>query len=162
MKKVIWYFVFSIALVTVLTGCGPTNDQSESVFHYKGSMIGDNSAVINIIGELLYADNFERVSLQTKTEPYGMTITYENMDSEMSESDYEEVAVHNASYLFALLENAQWVAFDFGDEIYKLNNSELEDWYGKVLHDFTREEELKEIIQEKLQENDDLTELFTE
>ena len=162
MKKITSYFLFSILLLTLLNGCSSTNDQSESVFQYKGSMIGDNSAVINIIGQLQYAEKFEEVSLETKAEPYGMTVTYENMDTGMVESDYEETAVHNASYLFALIDNAEWVAFDFDDDQYTINKADLEDWYGKELDDFTTEEELEVFIQEKLQEDNDLQELFAE
>lgn len=163
MKNFTKYFLSSLIIILFLNGCSSTTDQpSEDVFQYKESFIGDNSAVIHIIEQLRYAEKFEEVSLETKTEPYGMTIKYENMDAAMEESEYKEVAVYNASYLFTLINNAEWVSFDFGDYTYKISKSELQDWYGKELNDFTNEEELDVFIQEKLQEDSEMQQLFVE
>ena len=153
MKNSTKYFLTSLILILFLTGCSSTTDQpSEDLFQYKGSFIGDNSAVLHIIEQLRYAEQFEEVSLETKTEPYGMTIQYKNMDAAMRETEYKETAIYNASYLFTLIRNAEWVDFDFGNYTYKISKSELQDWYGKELTDFTNEEELDIFIQEKLQD----------
>ncbi|PIC83558.1 DUF4825 domain-containing protein [Sporosarcina sp. P1] len=161
MKNFTKYFWSSLLVILFLTCCSSTPDQpSEDVFQYKGSFIGDNSAVIHIIEQLRYAEQFEEVSLETKTEPYGMTIQYENMDAAMGERDYKETAVYNASYLFTLIDNAEWVDFDFGNYTYEINKSELQDWYGKELNDFTNKEELDVFIQEKLQEDSEMQQLF--
>ncbi|ARJ39388.1 hypothetical protein SporoP8_11190 [Sporosarcina ureae] len=163
MKNPTKYFLYSLILILFLTGCSSTTDQpSEDVFQYKGSFIGDNSAVIHIIEQLRYAEQFEEVSLETKTEPYGMTIQYENMDAAMGERDYKETAVYNASYLFTLIDNVEWVDFDFGNYTYEINKSELQDWYGKELNDFTNKEELDAFIQEKLHEDSEMQQLFVE
>ncbi|PIC56478.1 DUF4825 domain-containing protein [Sporosarcina sp. P12(2017)] len=163
MKKFTKYFLFSFILVLFLSGCSSTNElPNEGLFEYKESFIGDNSAVVHIIEQLRYAEQFEKVSLETKTEPYGMTIQYEHLDTSMEESGYKEAAVYNASYLFTLIDNAEWVAFDFGGNTYKVNKSKLEDWYGKELNDFTNEEELDVFIQEKLKDESEIQQLFVE
>ncbi|PIC80182.1 DUF4825 domain-containing protein [Sporosarcina sp. P18a] len=163
MKNFTKYFLTSFILILFLNGCSSTTDQpSEDVFQYKGSYIGDNSAVIHIIEQLHDAEKFEEVSLETKTEPYGMTIKYKNMDAAMGESEYKKTAIYNASYLFALIENAEWVSFEFGDYTYTIHKSELQEWYGKELNDFTNEEELDVFIQEKLQDDNEVQQLFVE
>ncbi|PIC71203.1 DUF4825 domain-containing protein [Sporosarcina sp. P16b] len=163
MKNFTKYFLTSFILILFLNGCSSTTDQpSEDVFQYKGSFIGDNSAVIHIIGQLRYAEKFEEVSLETKTEPYGMTIKYENMDAAIRESEYKETTIYNASYLFALIDNAEWASFEFGDYAYTIHKTKLQDWYGKELNDFTNEEELDVFIQEKLQDDSEVQQLFAE
>ncbi|PID21802.1 DUF4825 domain-containing protein [Sporosarcina sp. P3] len=163
MKNFTKYLVSSFILVLILSGCSSTTEQpNEDLFEYKGSFIGDNSAVIHIIEQLRYAEQFEEVSLETKTEPYGMTIQYEHMDAAVEESEYKETAVYNASYLFALIDNAQWVVFDFGDNTYTISKSKLQEWYGKELQDFTNEEELDAFIQEKLKDESGVRQLLTE
>ncbi|ARF17841.1 DUF4825 domain-containing protein [Sporosarcina ureae] len=163
MKNFTKYLVSSFILVLILSGCSSTTEQpNEDLFEYKGSFIGDNSAVIHIIEQLRNAEQFEEVSLETKTEPYGMTIQYEYMDAAVEESEYKETAVYNASYLFALIDNAQWVVFNFGDNTYTISKSNLQEWYGKELHDFTNEEELDAFIQEKLKDESGVRQLFAE
>ncbi|WP_158233056.1 MULTISPECIES: DUF4825 domain-containing protein [unclassified Sporosarcina] len=163
MKNITKDFWSSFILVFLLSGCSSTTDApNEDLFEYKKSFIGDNSAVIHIIEQLPYADQFEGVSLETKTEPYGMTIQYEHMGASMQESEYKEAAVYNASYLFTLIDNAQWVVFDFGDTTYTISKSKLQDWYGKELHDFTNEEDLNGFIADKLQDVNGVHQLFIE
>lgn len=163
MKNITKRLLLPLCLLLLLTGCSSTtNQKSEDVFQYKGSLIGDNSAVIHIIEQLPYAEKFHEVSLETKTQPYGMTIMYENIDTEMAEREYEEAAVYNASYLFTLIDNAEWVVFDFEGHSYKMSKSKLEDWYGKELHEFTNENELETLIQRMLEQDSELHQLFTE
>ncbi|WP_313238375.1 DUF4825 domain-containing protein [Sporosarcina ureae] len=163
MKNFTKYFLSSFILVLFLSGCSSTTEQpNEGIFEYKGSFIGDNSAVVHIIEQLRYAEQFEKVSLETQTEPYGMTIQYEHMDAAIEESEYKEAAVYNASFLFTLIDNADWVVFNFEDYTYKLSKSELQDWYGKELNDFTNEEELDVFIQEKLKDESEVQQLFVE
>lgn len=159
MKKTTKYFTFSLLLVLLLSACNSTDDNSsDGLFQYKESLIGNNSAVINIIGQLWHAEEFQEVALQTKSEPYGMTITYENMDSTMAED--EKTTVYNASYLFALIDNAEWIIFDFGERKYEITKSALQEWYGKELNDFANEEKLEAFIQEKLADEKEMKKLF--
>ncbi|PID15291.1 DUF4825 domain-containing protein [Sporosarcina sp. P34] len=163
MKNFTKYFLSSFILLLFLTGCSSTTNQSsEDLFQYKGSFIGDNSAVIHIIEQLRDAEKFEKVSLETKTAPYGMTIKYENMDATIGESEYKKTAIYNASYLFALINNAEWASFEFEGDTYTIHKTKLQDWYGKELNDFTNEEELDGFIQEKLQDDSEVQQLFME
>ncbi|WP_303965517.1 DUF4825 domain-containing protein [Sporosarcina ureae] len=161
MKNIRKRLLLPLSLLLLLTGCSSiANQKREDAFQYKGSLIGDNSAVIHIIEQLPYAEKFHEVSLETKTQPYGMTIMYEKIDTVMTEREYEEAAVYNASYLFTLIDNAEWVAFDFEGHSYKMSRSKLEDWYGKELHDVTNENELETFIQRALEQESALHQLF--
>lgn len=165
MKKITRYIFFLLLILLFLNGCGSNSDgnnnTNEDIFQFKESVIGDNSAVINIIGQLQHNEEFQEVSLETKTEPYGMTLKYENIDATMIEKEYKETTIHNATFLFALIDNAEWTTYNFGDQKYKITKSKLQDWYGKELNEFTNEEELETFVQEKLKDESKVNQLFT-
>ncbi|MDP4105704.1 MAG: DUF4825 domain-containing protein [Bacillota bacterium] len=79
MKKLIPYFILLSILLVSLTGCKSNNNSSKDIFQYKGSYIGNNSAIGNIINELPGSKAFKKFSLQTKEKPYGMVIQYGNV-----------------------------------------------------------------------------------
>ncbi|EPD50546.1 hypothetical protein HMPREF1210_02515 [Paenisporosarcina sp. HGH0030] len=164
MKKMTIYFLYSLSILLFLNGCNPNNnvngDKNANVFQYDGSFIGDNSAVINIINKLKHGEDFKEVSLETKVEPYGMTLKYEDIEESMIEKEYKETVIYNATFLFTLVENAEWITFNFEDQQYKITKEELQDWYGKELSEFTSEEELKNLIQKQIADEKKVDQLF--
>ncbi|WP_430787376.1 DUF4825 domain-containing protein [Virgibacillus flavescens] len=133
---------------------------NEDLYEYEGSVTGDNSAVISISKQLEHGEEFKEVELETGTEPYGMTATYEGMGADITEKDYKETAISNASFLFALIENAEWAAFDFEDREYKITRAALEDFYGKDLREFAGEDELKSVTKELLMDDESVNQFF--
>ena len=157
MGKTAKYWMLSLLAVFLLSACNSTsNDSDEGVFQYKETLIGNNSSVIHIIGQLWNAEAFQQVALQTDSEPYGMTIAYEDV----AEDEYEETVMHNASYLFALIDNAEWIVFDFGERQYEITRSVLEDWYDEELADVKTEDDLRGIVREKLNDEEEMSKLF--
>ena len=164
MKIMTIYFLYSLSLVLFLNGCNPNNnvngDKNANVFQYDGSFIGDNSAVINIINKLENAEDFKEVSLETKVEPYGMTLKYEDIDETMIEREYKETVIYNATFLFTLVENAEWITFNFEEQQFKITKEELQGWYGNEFSEFTSEEELKNLIQMQIANEKKVDQLF--
>ena len=156
MSKALKYFVFICFVLLFLNGCrsdGPAVD----LFQYKDSYVGDNSAVSHIIERLQKADKAKGFELETKTEPYGMLLNYEPLAS-IEES--RDVAIYNATFIFALVQNADWVKFDFGEKEYEFTKEELEEWYGEELNEFTNEVKLRALIQEKIDDEEKVAELL--
>ncbi|WP_228275784.1 DUF4825 domain-containing protein [Gracilibacillus oryzae] len=85
------------------------------MFQYKNSYVGDNSAVGNIVNELAHSKELNQISLQTKTEPYGITLEYNDIDAEQVEEEMKHMVISNATFLFALIKNADWITFQFTD-----------------------------------------------
>ena len=162
MSKRARYIFFSLLISFYLNGCSSNNDvhSSKAIFKYDNSVIGDNNAVTNIVGQLQHSKEFSEVSLQTKTEPYGMTLTYNEIEARRIEKEYKETAVYNATFLFALVDNAEWITFDFEDREYKITKRDLQNWYGKKLSEFTYEEELKSFVQEQLKDETKVNQLL--
>lgn len=166
MKKVTKYIFFSLLILLIINGCSSNNNEKNTtnvdIFQYKGTLTGDNSAVTNIIGQLKHSENFNKVSLQTNTEPYGMTLTYNEFDASMIEKEYKETAIYNATFLFALIDNAERITFVFANGEYKITKEELQNWYGKKLSEFTNEVDMKSLIQEQLEDGNKVNQLVSE
>ncbi|WP_087973505.1 DUF4825 domain-containing protein [Oceanobacillus rekensis] len=165
MKKTTKYIFFSLLILLFIIGCSSNNNEknttNEDIFQYEGTLIGDNSAITNIIEQLKHSVNFNEVSIQTNTEPYGMTLTYNEFDASMIEKEYKETAIYNATFLFALIDNVEWITFVFANGEYKITKEELQNWYGKELSEFTNEEDMKSLIQEQLEEENKVNQLLS-
>ena len=59
---------FCLLLVLAITLAGCTNPEPNA-FEYKGSKVGDNSAVVGIAGSLPLHECYRSVELQTKKRP---------------------------------------------------------------------------------------------
>ena len=149
MKKVKKIMILSMFVLLFVTGCSSKKDE-EDIFQHDGTYIGDNSTVVEIIGKLKHGEDFEKLALETTTEPYGMTITYNEFDATMIDKEYKETAIYNATFLLVLIENAEWIAFDFENGDYKITRDELQTWYGEELSEIANKEDLESLIQEHL------------
>ena len=148
MKNTVKYLFFLLPILLFLNGCSLNKSVNDDLFQYKGSFIGDNSAVGNIVGNLpngKYVDGFE---LKTKEEPYGVVLEYGDLEATMIDDTIKETVIYNSTFIFALVNNADWVTFDYGDRTLTVKREELQEWYGKDLRELTNEEELRKLIQE--------------
>ncbi|WP_163100706.1 DUF4825 domain-containing protein [Peribacillus alkalitolerans] len=155
MKKITMHFIILMFLLLSLTSCRIDKDSSKDIFQYKESYIGNNSAVGGIIDQLPHSKEFKQMTLQTKKKPYGMVIEYNN-----SAGDTKSIAINNATFLFALVKNLDWITFGFPDEKYTLERDQLQQWYGKDLSDYTNEKDLKNLIQTNLKDKTKVNQLF--
>jgi len=123
--------------------------------------VGDNSAVVNTVIHLQGADYFRGVELQTKEQPYGIIVDYDWSEADIA---IHETVINNASYLFTLIQNVDWVMLKFetvnGVEEFKLTREELEGWYKVYLSEIESKEKLKEIIQVHLESSEEVTQLL--
>jgi len=122
----------------------------DDLMKYKGSNVGDNSAVGNIITKLpanVYSAGF---SLQTNKKPYGIIINYK-VNQNLGTEDYNnfwtnkrpnEFLEKNAVVLMSLIKNCDIIEFNvdnIGEKPYKYNKKVLEQKYGvgfkKILKD---------------------------
>ncbi|ANU15272.1 hypothetical protein B481_0626 [Planococcus halocryophilus Or1] len=151
-----------LVVLTLLSGCNSNVDNSSGdLFNYKDSYLGDNSAVVNTVIYLKGADYFRGIELQTKEQPYGIIVDYDWSESVI---DLQETVINNASYLFTLIQNVDWIMLKFetvdGVEEFKLTREELEGWYEVNLSKIESEEKLKELIQVHLKNSEEVTKLL--
>ncbi|WP_428912482.1 DUF4825 domain-containing protein [Niallia sp. Krafla_26] len=152
-------FFFSFLFLVLLNGC-QFNNEKEDLFEFKDSFVGDNSSIGSIINQLPSGEYVKGFKLETNDEPYGIIINYEGIEAEEIEKTYKETAIYNASFIFALVQNAEWVTFRFDHKEYKLKKEELQNWYGEELRNFTSEDELRKLTQEYLKDENKVNEFF--
>ena len=85
---------------------------------YEGAYIGDNSAVTGILSELPGSNYRELIQLQTKEQPYGLTVNYGRNGENQMAGDYDDywsdtkrVFLYNATVLFMVIHNLDTIHF---------------------------------------------------
>lgn len=141
-----------------LSGCN-SNDTNikNDIFKFKDSFVGDNSAVGNIANQLLGAEQLNGFELKTNEEPYGIILNYDWIESEQ---EYKETVISNATFLFTLVQNVDWITFNSDILQYTITREKLQEWYGKELSEIQNEDELRELIQEYLEDENKFNQLL--
>ena len=156
MKQILKLSSFLLLAILIVSGCNTKNGE-EDIFKFKDSYVGDNSAIGNIVNQLQGAEYFKGIELKTKEKPYGIILNY---DWSESEQNYKKTAIYNATFLFALVQNVDWIIFDFGNQEYKITKEILQNWYGEDFSGLQSEDELKTFIQKHLDDEDKVKPLF--
>ncbi len=102
----------------------PYAENKDALLAYKDTLIGDNSNVSALVQKAMPAEvAMEGISLETITEPYGMTVRYVLNQPEryVVDGKLEEKAFYqNALVLFSLVPDAEWIAMEIrtGDNVF--------------------------------------------
>lgn len=135
-----------VVLLVILAGCGYTD--RPNAFHYKGSKVGDNSAVSGIAQTLPMRECYKSIELQTSKRPYGLTVRYE--DPEIERLEQERLAIRNAATYFTLVKNAEIVRFAFPNRTYAFSRPEMEAWLEIDFSTIEWEKDLNNRLDEKI------------
>ncbi|APC82592.1 DUF4825 domain-containing protein [Clostridium botulinum] len=167
-------FKVLVPLVLILSlnliGCGINSEKKSKenikntskvetydLIKYKGTYVGDNSSVGNIIKNLPANEYSAGFSLQTSKEPYEITVNYktnenlgeENYNKFWKDKKVEELLEKNAVILLSLIPNAEIIKFNvdnIGEESYKYNRKNLEQKYGSLEKQFTDNDSLNKFL----------------
>ncbi|CDO04241.1 hypothetical protein BN988_02793 [Oceanobacillus picturae] len=146
MRKVIAFLYISLSVLFLLSGCNSNDaDANENIFKFKDSFVGDNSAVGNIANQLPGSKHLNGFELKTNEEPYGIILNYDWTDSP---EEYRETVIYNATFLFTLVQNVEWITFNSDISEYTITKDNLQEWYGKEFSNVQNEDELREIVLE--------------
>lgn len=166
-KKILKLSSFLLLVALIVSGCDSKSRDGEpldikfgyvgDLFKYKDAYVGDNSAVGNIVSRLKNAEQFKRFELKTDEEPYGIILNY---SLEESEQDYKEIIIYNSTFLFTLIQNADWIMFNFENEEYTITKEKLKNWYGEEFTGMQSEDEVKTFIQKHSDDENKVDELF--
>lgn len=160
MKRITICFISLLSLMIVLSGCSQNANSKTDLFHYKNSYVGDNSAVGNIVNQLPHSKALNQISLDTKAEPYGITLEYVDINDKDADKEIKETVIYNSTFLFALIKNVDWITFKFPDKQFTVTKEKLQDWYSNKLDGFEKEQDLKKLIQEHLESEDSVNQFL--
>lgn len=164
MRKILIASMLLAAALFIMGACSPLLAAEETdLFEYEGAVVGNNSAVFNTLNMLPGAEHFTGFELETKQQPYGIIVSY---DWTQAASSDKETAVRNATYLFTLIDNVDWVQFDFdtgaGVGQYRLTREQLQAWYEVDLTGIDEQEKLEELLEQYLDEDQKIDALLTQ
>ena len=143
-----------LLILIVLSGCSQNADSKADIFQYKNSYVGDNSAVGNIVNQLNHSNELKQISLHTKEQPYGITLEYNDITAKNADKEMKKTIIANATYLFALIQNVDWVTFKFSTNEFTVTKTEVQHWYNNNLDGLENEEDLKNLIKGYLNSED--------
>ncbi|MFJ5624580.1 DUF4825 domain-containing protein [Peribacillus loiseleuriae] len=158
---------FLLLAILIVSGCNIKSGNEDSLeikdayvgdlFKFKDAYVGNASAVGNIVSRLESAEHFKGFELKTGDEPYGIILNY---GGEGSEQNHKETVIYNATFLFALIQNADWITFNFNNQEYTITRENLQNWYGGDFRGLQSEDEIKTFIQKYLDDEDKVNQLF--
>lgn len=167
MKQKLKRSSFLLLVVLIMSGCNLTSGNEEpfdvkfgyvgDLFKFKEAYVGNASAVGNIVSRLDSAEQFNGFELKTDEEPYGIILNY---SIEESEQDYKKIVINNATFLFTLIHNVDWITFNFANEEYTITKEKLQDWYGEDFTVMQSEHDGKTFIQKYLENENKVDQLF--
>ncbi|MGI8384059.1 DUF4825 domain-containing protein [Robertmurraya sp. P23] len=155
-KQMIKYFIFSLLIVLFLSGCN-SNKTNNDIFNFKGSYVGDNSAVGNIVNQLQGGEHLRGFELKTNEEPYGVILKYQWLDTEQK---HKETAIYNSIYLFTLVQNVDWITFIFDSREYTITKEDLQEASGIKFSEIQNDDMLIDLTQKYLEDESSLNQLF--
>lgn len=159
LSKMFKSLFFLLLAMLFLSGCNSNDTNANGdIFQFKDSYVGDNSAVGNIANQLRGGEHITGFELKTNEEPYGIILNYDWVESEQ---EYKETVIDNATFLFTLVQNVDWVTFNFDIREYTITRETLQEWYGKDLSEFQDENELRELIEEYLKDENKVNQLLS-
>ncbi|EJP6472469.1 DUF4825 domain-containing protein [Clostridium botulinum] len=131
--------------------------EAYDLIKYKGSYVGDNSSVGNIIKNLPASEYSAGFSLQTSKEPYEITVNYktnenlgeENYNKFWSDKKPAKLLEKNAVVLLSLITNAEIIKFNvdnIGKESYEYNRKSLKQKYGSLEKLFNDNDSLNKFL----------------
>ncbi|MFV8830386.1 DUF4825 domain-containing protein [Alkalihalobacterium sp. APHAB7] len=156
--RMIKFLLFSLMVMLLLSGChSNATDTNGDIFQYKNSFVGDNNAVGNITNQLPAAEYLNGFELKTSEEPYGIILNYEGL---ISDQEYRETVIHNATFLFTLVQNVDWITFNSDLGEYTITKEQLQEWFDIELSEVQNEDELSELIQVNLADTNKVNHFF--
>ena len=158
MKPILKFSSVFLAALWLMSGCN-SKSVEQDLFKYKGTYVGDSSAVGNILNRLPVTGYSKDFELATVEEPYGVILNY---DGSESLQERQQTVVYTATYLFILIRNVDWIRYNFSDQQVEVTKAELQHWYGnhEDLSRFKNEEQINTVIKAQLNNKNKVDELI--
>ena len=116
MKKKVIAIILVVSSIMSVSACGRKEEMYEvpNLSQYKTDYVGDAPNVINIVSGQDYPDgySYDSIEIQSKTEPYGLTVF---LKVEPSASKLEDELQVNADMTFDLISNLDTLDYKIAD-----------------------------------------------
>ena len=100
----------------------------DNIIKYKNKYIGNNSNTCNLVNNLPLAEYGYEIEIDSKD--LGLTINYHMTDWYINENLYlEKCLVYNSVSLFYLIDNLEYIKYNFSGNSYEIKRSDIESIY---------------------------------
>ncbi len=136
----------------------------ENIIKYKSKYIGNNTNLINLINNLPLSEYGFVIEIDSNN--FGVTINYFVADWYINGNNYAEKAlVYNSVALFSLIDNAEYINFNFSGSSYKVTKKIMMEKYpnyNEIVKDNKIDKDnFKKYLADKLNEDDFIHDTYT-
>ncbi len=135
----------------------------DNILKYQNKYIGDNSNTGNLINNLPLSEYGYVFEIDSNN--LGLTIDYHITDWYINDGMYlEKSLIYNSVSIFALIENAEYIEYNFSGSSYKITRETVEDNYPNystiVLKGKIDKEKFNELVENKMNDNEFVEQIF--
>ncbi len=135
----------------------------EHLIEYKSNYVGDNSNTGNLIGALPLSEY--GYVFEIDSEKNGITISYHFTDWYQNENSYiEKALIYNSVSSFALIENLQYINYNFSGSSYSITRETMEQKYPNYKNIFIGHtidtDKFKQYVDEKINNQSFVSDIF--
>lgn len=100
----------------------------DNILKYKNSYIGNNANISNLVGKLPLSEYGYVIEIDSKN--FGLTIDYHITDWYINNNYYlEKSLIYNSVSLFLLIDNLEYIVFNFSGNSYKITREDINEKY---------------------------------
>ena len=124
----------------------------DNIIKYKNKYVGNNSNDGNLINSLPLSEYGYLFEIDSKN--LGLTIDYHITDWYINENYYlEKSIVYNSVSLFILIDNLEYIKFNFSGKTYEVKRKNVEEYYPnykEILNEKISKESFNKYLEEKI------------
>ena len=135
----------------------------DNILKYQNKYIGDNSNTGNLINNLPLSEYGYVFEIDSNN--LGLTIDYHITDWYINDGMYlEKSLIYNSVSIFSLIENLEYIEYNFSGSSYKITRETVEDNYPNystiVLNEKIDKEKFNELVENKMNDNEFVEQIF--
>ncbi len=139
--------MISLVVVVILAGCSDIKAANvDALWDWKSGHVGNNSAVINILGEAGSRELGDyTIQLHTTTDPYGLTVSYSNVTDQFSKETAERIS----ALAVGLIGNLSYVEVKSPEKTYRFTEKSLNKELKMKVKDMSKDKaKLEQFLQQ--------------
>ena len=138
------------------------NTGIDNIIKYKNKYIGNNSNIGNLINNLPLSEY--GYVFEIDSENFGLTINYHITDWYINQNYYlEKSLIYNSVSIFILIDNVEYINYNFSGKNYKINRNQIEEFYpnyNEIIEDEINKDNFNKYLENKINDDEFIDSIF--